>query len=102
MIRFQTIPDAPDLKSSATPEAISASMVALVNARGAGKTICPSEVARALGGEHPDAWGPLMIPVRRVAVKLAQEGKLAIFRKGKPVAPDDFKGVYRLGLPRPE
>ncbi len=23
-----------------------------------------------------------------------------IYRKGKPVDPEDFKGVYRLGLPR--
>jgi hypothetical protein len=25
-----------------------------------------------------------------------------IYRKGKPVDPADFKGVYRLGLPRQE
>jgi hypothetical protein len=23
-----------------------------------------------------------------------------IYRKGKPVDPNDFRGVYRLGLPR--
>ncbi len=72
----------------------------LLRERGAGKTICPSEVARSLGGPHPDGWGPLMIPVRRVAVRLAHEGKVVIYRKGKPVSPDDFKGVYRIGLPR--
>ena len=38
-------------------------------------------------------------PVRRVAVSLAQAGEVAILRKGKPVDPDDFKGVYRIGLP---
>ena len=27
-------------------------------------------------------------------------GRLVIYRKGKPVDPNDFKGVYRLGLPR--
>ena len=41
-----------------------------------------------------------MIPVRRVAVRLAHEGKVVIYRKGEPVSPDDFKGVYRIGLPR--
>jgi hypothetical protein len=32
-------------------------------------------------------------------VALAQAGRLTIYRKGKPVDPADFKGVYRLGLP---
>ncbi len=31
---------------------------------------------------------------------LAQGGRLVIYRKGKPVDPNDFRGVYRLGLPR--
>ncbi len=41
-----------------------------------------------------------MSPIRRVAVRLAQEGRVVIYRKGKPVDPDNFKGVYRIGLPR--
>lgn len=80
---------------------IERTMLALVEERGAGKTICPSEVARAVGGPHPDGWGPLMQPVRRVAVALAKEGRIAILRKGRPVDPDDFRGVYRLALPTP-
>ena len=73
-------------------------ILSLVATRGTGKTICPSEVARAL--EKEDArWQALMPRVRRHAVSLAREGEIAIFRKGKPVDPDDFKGVYRLGLP---
>ncbi|SDN21430.1 Protein of unknown function [Methylobacterium phyllostachyos] len=79
--------------------AIEATMLGLVAARGAQKTVCPSEVARALGGPHPDGWGPLMQPVRRVAVRLAHAGRIAILRKGKPVDPDDFRGIYRLALP---
>lgn len=78
---------------------IADTMRGLVEARGPGKTICPSEVARAIGGPHPDGWGPLMQPVRRVAVSLAHAGEIAILRKGKPVDPDDFKGVYRIGMP---
>lgn len=66
---------------------------------GAGKTICPSEVAREMGGPHPDGWGPLMGPVRRVAVGLMKQGRIVITRKGRPVDPDDFRGVYRLSLP---
>ncbi len=89
-------------KSAATsdPQAIEAAILALVADRGCDKTICPSDAARSLGGSHPDDWGPLMIPVRRVAVRLAHEGRVVIYRKGKPVDPDDFKGVYRIGLPR--
>ncbi|GJE39335.1 DUF3253 domain-containing protein [Methylobacterium persicinum] len=81
------------------PQAIEETMLRLTTERGAGKTICPSEVARALGGPHPDGWGPLMQPVRRVAVRLAHEGRIAILRKGRPVDPDDFRGIYRLALP---
>lgn len=82
--------------------AIEETLLRLVAARGPGKTICPSEVARALGGPHPDGWGPLMQPVRRVAVRLTKAKRVAILRKGRPVAdPDDFRGIYRLG-PAPE
>jgi len=85
--------------SDADTARIEETLLALVEARGPGKTLCPSEVARAVGGPHPDGWGPLMQPVRRVAVSLAKEGRIAILRKGRPVDPDDFKGVYRLALP---
>ncbi len=84
---------------SADANAIEETMLRLATERGSGKTICPSEVARALGGPHPDGWGPLMQPVRRVAVRLAHEGRIAILRKGRPVDPDDFRGIYRLALP---
>lgn len=72
----------------------------LVAARDPGKTICPSEAARALAGPAGDAWGALMPAVRRIAVRLASEGRLAIYRKGRQVDPHDFKGIYRLGAPR--
>jgi len=81
--------------------AIEETMLRLVSERGADKTCCPSEIARALGGPHPDGWSPLMQPVRRVAVRLTKEGRVQIMRKGKPVDdPDDFRGIYRLSLPR--
>ncbi len=78
---------------------IETTLLGLVTARGRGKTLCPSEVARAIGGAHPDGWGPLMQPIRRVAVRLMREGRVVILRKGRPVDPDDFRGVYRLALP---
>ena len=80
---------------------IETAILRLVAERGDEKSVCPSEVARALGGPQPDAWRPLMQPVRRVAVRLTRQGRIAILRKGQPVAdPDGFKGVYRLATPR--
>lgn len=69
---------------------------ARITARGAGKSICPSEVARSLAGDDPQRWKQLMPAIRRASVRLARAGELRILRKGKPVDPEDFKGVYRL------
>ena len=70
----------------------------LLSEAGTGRTISPTEAARAI--EPGPGWHLLMSQVRRTAVKLALAGRLVIYRKGKPVDPADFKGVYRLGLPR--
>jgi hypothetical protein len=79
---------------------IEQTLLRLVAERGPGRTLDPAEVARELAGPHPDGWGPLMQPIRRVAVALAEQGRLVILRKGKPADPRDFKGVYRLTAPR--
>ncbi|KUL96658.1 hypothetical protein DK26_07940 [Bosea sp. WAO] len=79
--------------------ALEAAIFALLGERGAGRTISATDAARAVGGDHPDGWGPLMQPVRYLAVRLMKEGRLVIIRKGRPVDPDDFRGVYRLRLP---
>jgi hypothetical protein len=76
--------------------AIAKALLALLARRGVGKTLDPAEVARAVAGDHPDAWGRQMPAVRRVAVALMKQGRLVILRKGRPVDPDDFRGVYRL------
>ncbi len=60
-------------------------------------TLSPPEIAHLI---VPDGdWHALLMPIRRAAVKLALDGRLVIYRKGKPVDPSDFRGVYRLGLP---
>ncbi|MEW6642815.1 MAG: DUF3253 domain-containing protein [Pseudomonadota bacterium] len=63
-----------------------------------GKTLSAPEIAHAIAGDGD--WHELLVPIRRAAVTLAQAGRLVIYRKGKPVDPNDFRGVYRLGLPR--
>jgi hypothetical protein len=61
-------------------------------------TLSAPEIAHAI---DPDGdWHALLLPIRRAAVALAQAGRLVIYRKGKPADPNDFRGVYRLGLPR--
>jgi len=66
---------------------------------GAGdKTLSPPDIAAAISGGGD--WHDLLVPIRRAAVSLAQHGRIVIYRKGKPVDPNDFRGVYRLGLPR--
>jgi hypothetical protein len=77
---------------------IESTIMALLSAAGPGRTVSPTEVAQA---QHPGTdWHVLMPAVRRSAVQLALAGHLVIYRKGKPVDPTDFRGVYRLGLPR--
>ena len=84
--------------SAFNPAAVEDTIIELLQARGSERTIGPMDVARALGGDHPDGWGPLMPQVRRAAVRLMKQGRLVILRKGRPVDPDDFRGVYRLAL----
>ena len=85
------------LKSGARESALEETLLQLVTERGAGKTICPSEVARAVASD--DTWRSLLGPIRTVAVELARRGEVVITRKGKPVDPERFKGVYRIGVP---
>ena len=78
---------------------LSHTILEMLASRDAGKTICPSEVARAIAGQDEKQWRLLMKPIRAEAVRLAGEGRLTIRRKGKIVDPENFKGIYRIGYP---
>ena len=75
---------------------IQTAILRLVEQRGPGKSICPSEAAREA---FPEDWRDRMKAVRAAAVGLARKGEIVILRKGKPADPDAFKGVYRLAKP---
>lgn len=79
-------------------QAMEDKILALTQAAGPERTVDPSEVARSL--MPADQWQRALPVVRRVALRLARSGRLLLFRKGKPVAPEDLRGVYRLGAPR--
>lgn len=66
----------------------------LLRQRGPDKSICPSEVARAIAEE----WRPLMPLVREVAAQERKAGRLLITQKGKPVDPGTARGPIRLAL----
>ncbi|ODN70329.1 DUF3253 domain-containing protein [Methylobrevis pamukkalensis] len=65
-----------------------------------GRSVSPDDVARALAGPDPKAWRQLARQIRARAIHLARAGDLVILRKGKPVDPEGFAGVYRLDVPR--
>ncbi|WP_323802950.1 DUF3253 domain-containing protein [Sulfitobacter litoralis] len=86
------------MKPLANPTNIAAAIVDLAAARGADKTICPSEVARHLGGQDEAAWRPLMDPIREQAIRLAEEGAIMIKQGGTPVDTKDLSGIYRIAI----
>jgi hypothetical protein len=73
---------------------VAAVLMDLAHRRGTGKTFCPSEAARALGGD----WRPRMGEVRDVAARLLAEGRIVATQKGQPVDPVSARGPIRLGL----
>jgi hypothetical protein len=77
-------------------DAVEAAILEAVHRRGAGRTLCPSEVARAMA---PDDWRGLMPLVRAAAARLARQGAIAVTQKGAPVDAETARGPIRLGLP---
>ncbi|MCJ8141478.1 DUF3253 domain-containing protein [Ancylobacter sp. A5.8] len=88
----------PEGADSADTDAVALAILATAAAPDAGRSVAPEQVARALATESD--WQRLLPAIRQAAVRLAREGQLVIYRKGKPVDPENFRGVYRLGLPR--
>ncbi|HIK54161.1 MAG TPA: DUF3253 domain-containing protein [Synechococcales cyanobacterium M55_K2018_004] len=91
--------DTPTLQTSQTiaqnidAQAIQRCILQKLKQRGTEKSICPSEVARELGGEQ---WRSLMPLVRQVGIELADAGRLVITQQGHPIHPHAIKGPVRF------
>lgn len=79
---------------------LEAAVLRLLDARAAGATICPSEVARAVasaGNGDDGAWRTLMEPARAAARRLVVRGEVEITQGGHVVAdPSHAKGPIRI------
>ena len=77
-----------------TREQAEAAILDLLARRDPGKTICPSDAARALGGD--DGFRPLMPLVRDAARALVAERRIEVTQSGEPVDLDAARGAIRL------
>jgi hypothetical protein len=67
---------------------------ALAEHRGRGSSICPSDAARAVGGEN---WRGLMTEARKLARELAKSGAVEITQRGNVLDPDGtWSGPIRI------
>ena len=85
------------MSANAPSEAeIERAILAALSRRAPGRSVCPSEPARALAAD----WRPLMPRIRAVAARLAREGRLVATRRGAPVDPEAPGGPIRLAAAR--
>jgi hypothetical protein len=65
----------------------------LLAQRDEGKTICPSEAARAVGGKE---WRELMPSAREAAARMADRGEVEVTQKGQVVDVRSARGPVRI------
>ncbi len=87
----------PNVGAGIDDKVVATTILKLCGERGSGKTICPSEVARALVGDET-AWRSLMPEVRRVAASLAAGGEILVTQRGAEVDALSARGAIRLSL----
>jgi len=78
---------------TAVDTALEDAILQLLNARARDASICPSEAARAVGGE---SWQSLMEPARKAARRLVAQEKVQITQGGRVVDPSRAKGPIRI------
>jgi Protein of unknown function (DUF3253) len=78
----------------------------IMEALEAGDEVSPNHIAQTIArdraSEHStnDYWRKFLTAVRQQAIHLARTEKIEIVRKGKVADPNNFKGLYKLRLPR--
>lgn len=80
-----------------TDRELESTIARLLSTRAADASICPTDVARAVGGE---TWRELMEPVRRAARRMVAAGQLQVTQGSSVVDPSTAKGPIRLRRPR--
>ncbi|MEM1422555.1 MAG: DUF2256 and DUF3253 domain-containing protein [Planctomycetota bacterium] len=83
-----------------TDRALEESIVSLLRSRAGGGSICPSEAAKAVGGEDEKLWRPLMERTREAARRLTNAGRVQITQRNSVVNPSTAKGPIRVRLAR--
>ncbi|WP_347757074.1 DUF3253 domain-containing protein [Agrococcus sp. ProA11] len=68
----------------------------LLATRRPGATICPSDAARRVAGEDPDAWRPRVDEARAAAARLVGRGEAVVTQGGEPVDPALARGPIRI------
>ena len=77
---------------------LESAMLALAELRGPDSSTCPSDAARAIGGEN---WRELMDEARRIARELAKSGQVEITQRGEVLDPDTaWRGPVRIRTAR--
>lgn len=78
---------------TATDRELERTILALLEKREPHATICPSDAARAVGGQE---WRDLMEPTRRAARRLVAGGEVDIVQGGQLVDPSSARGPIRI------
>jgi hypothetical protein len=81
---------------SAQTQRATATTRALLRRRGEGKTICPSDIARANAGS---AWRAAMPMIRALVNELAARRELVVLQGGARVKASQTRGPIRIALP---
>ncbi|MGF1612589.1 MAG: DUF3253 domain-containing protein [Gammaproteobacteria bacterium] len=84
---------------TSTDRALEAAIVEQLNARKSGATLCPSEAAKAVAGDHTTLSSVMLLePARQAARRLAGAGVIEFLQGGRPVEPSLARGPVSLRL----
>lgn len=82
------------LSDGPSRERVRAAIRALTEHRGPRSSICPSDAARAVGGE---AWRDLMADAQEAARELANDGAVELTQRGRVLDPEaEWRGPIRI------